>query len=848
VAEFPSSIYNIKWDTLLNDSGLKDLDQRLGLVDDNWEPDGSILSTLANVKARTDDAAVCSAVLSKPPSDVLCLYDFVPELAQSHPPARGIDTVPYGAEAWPEFAGAAAREAEGKLAEEAGPRVVTADDAPDLAAAEYLSEYVAKWRAATVYDADARLAAYRLVHVARADRLTLPTETALSTSTESLPSSAFSSKASSVANHERVSEPMPVPKHKPLVAAPTPPAPAPDHQGRVLPKAATAPFWTNDNIVGCPISVLWNKKNSKFYDGKVGDYNAETGTHEVIFDDGDTRYYILSKKTFKVEFGGPGVWREYERLQSTMTATPPLISAHHAGVQDSALPSAAKRPRDGTAGHCIAEEVDVSGAQAAAARAVKLPRQDTVSDAQLETLAATPLISAHCAGVQDSALPSAAKRHCVAEGVDVSGAQAAAARAVKLPRQDTVSDAQLETLAATAPKAAPFPGYLSSSFSSSSFSSASATADDALRRALEERVRVAEADAASLRETIAAMHTAAENARDAYADAKKNIRLLNAQIAMWAKAMPGAIGAADAVVELIEQARMLTDAVRRYAPTIAAADNAEAQAMARYGGSAAMSPRPSLLKHEEDTAQALAALDKFSMTRRGVPVAGATMLSQLLGAIAQQVGPAGIPATLTRIGISTGTLGSSHETITSMVQAARPSALQGRLTPSCSQGREVRVRPPSAVGVGRATQCSRQLPAAQREGNGSGTSSGDSHDKTEADHDDVVFIKTQGTPREGSAIAAAAANVPVANEQVPLVPQIAPDGGRLLTNGLHSASVKDAELGFLAMASSFASPSFEAMSQEAVHLRQPPAALAPASAPVPAGVIVSKEGRVRCQL
>ena len=102
VADFPKSIYDFNWETLLDDKVLKDLDERLSLVDGDWEPDEGAPSASANGSAGTDDAAVCAAVLSKPPSEVFNLYDVIPGLAQSHPPRHSTGAgLPYGTMAWP---------------------------------------------------------------------------------------------------------------------------------------------------------------------------------------------------------------------------------------------------------------------------------------------------------------------------------------------------------------------------------------------------------------------------------------------------------------------------------------------------------------------------------------------------------------------------------------------------------------------------------------------------------------------------------------------------------------------------------------------------------------------------
>ena len=52
-------------------------------------------------------------------------------------------------------------------------------------------------------------------------------------------------------------------------------------------------------LVGKHIRVKWGQE--KYYSGAVTMYDEHTGMHRVVYDDGDTRDYIMSEKIWRFE-------------------------------------------------------------------------------------------------------------------------------------------------------------------------------------------------------------------------------------------------------------------------------------------------------------------------------------------------------------------------------------------------------------------------------------------------------------------------------------------------------------------------------------------------------------------
>ena len=62
--------------------------------------------------------------------------------------------------------------------------------------------------------------------------------------------------------------------------------------------SSSAVDWSQpQNLVGRKLKVGWAK--GKFYEGLVNHYDATTGKHRVMYNDGDVREYTLSQKTIK---------------------------------------------------------------------------------------------------------------------------------------------------------------------------------------------------------------------------------------------------------------------------------------------------------------------------------------------------------------------------------------------------------------------------------------------------------------------------------------------------------------------------------------------------------------------
>ena len=51
-------------------------------------------------------------------------------------------------------------------------------------------------------------------------------------------------------------------------------------------------------LVGKRVSVQWARNN--WYEGSIDEFDPNTGMYHVTYDDGDVRWYDLSKKVFKI--------------------------------------------------------------------------------------------------------------------------------------------------------------------------------------------------------------------------------------------------------------------------------------------------------------------------------------------------------------------------------------------------------------------------------------------------------------------------------------------------------------------------------------------------------------------
>ena len=72
-----------------------------------------------------------------------------------------------------------------------------------------------------------------------------------------------------------------------------------------------------EDLVGKRVTVKW-KKGKKFT-GRVAEFDRNDGTHRIVYDDGDVRWYTMSGKTYWEE--GEAGFEDMGKASSTTTSS-----------------------------------------------------------------------------------------------------------------------------------------------------------------------------------------------------------------------------------------------------------------------------------------------------------------------------------------------------------------------------------------------------------------------------------------------------------------------------------------------------------------------------------------------